>query len=176
MSSNQTLTEQEARKLANEIRGNLLDLEKNLKHFHAVQGWLPLGYDSLTTWWDNEMRDLPIANVIRNWAAVEMIRENMEGNRIRSGMTQVMAHATGLAPSTISGMKSRARPKVRTLSRKDDDLATFSMVIPERWRRHLLVLSARKDKSMADILRPIIKEGLMKHYGVDLDRPLYESE
>lgn len=173
--SEQTLTELEARQLADQIKGNLRDLEKNLKYFHAVQGWLPLGYDSFTTWWDNEMRELPLAKEIRNWAAYAMIDENMEGNRIRRGMTHVMAHATGLAPSTISGMRGRARPKVRTLSRKDEDLTPFSIVIPERWRRHLLELSSKKDMSMADIVRPLIKEGLMRQYGVDLDKPLYEK-
>lgn len=172
--SEKMLTEQEARKLANKIKGNLSELEDNLKYFHAVQGWLPLGYDSFTVWWDNEMGDLPIATGIRNWAIYAMIQENMEGNRVRRGMVGVMSHATGLAPSTITSMKykSRARPKVRQFGKRDEDPSVVAVVCPTRWHRHLISLSIRNDKPMAEFLRPIIKEGMMRTYGIDLDAPL----
>jgi len=171
-----TLTEAEARQLANAIKTNLIDLEKNLRLFHAVQGWFPLGYDSFTTWWDNEMREIPIATGIRNWAIFAMIEENTDAfNRIRSGMVPVIAHATGLAPTTISGIKSRARPKVRKFSRVDEDPTVVSVVIPTRWHRHLVALSIRRDKPMSDFLRPIIKEGMMQTYGIDLDKPPFKE-
>lgn len=170
------LSEKEARDLANKIRGNLIDLDENLKYFHAVQGWLPLGYDSFTVWWDNEMRDLPIAVGIRNWAAYQMIRENTVGGRMSTGMTAVVAHATGFAPSTITGMKTRARPRVRELGKRDDELGSITILVPERWRRHLIALSNQKDRSMADLLRPVVKEGIMNQYGVDMDQPLYGKE
>lgn len=171
--SEQLLTFEKARELAELIKQNLRDLDKNLKYFHAVQGWLPLGYDSFTIWWDNEMRGLPIAAGIRNWAVYAMIDENVEGGRLIPGMTAVMAHATGLAPNTITSMKfkHRARMRVRSTGRKDGDLTTFSMVIPERWRRHLVALSIRKDVSMADIVRPILKEGIQAKYDINLDNP-----
>lgn len=169
-----TLTQNEARELADLIKSNLRDLEKNLRYFHAVQGWLPLGYDSFTVWWDNEMRDLPISKGLRNWAIIMMIDENTEGGRIRTGMSPVIAHAGGIAISTVSGMKSRARPKVRMTSRQDEDLTAVSIVVPERWRRHILRLSIQKDRTMADLMRPILKDGMMRMYGIDLDTPPYE--
>lgn len=167
-----TLTQSEARTLADAIKSNLLDLEKNLKYFHAVQGWIPLGYDSFTVWWDNELGDLPISNGLRNWAIYAMIDENIEGGRLRQGMTAVIAHATGLAPSTIGGIKSRSRPKVRWTSRKDSDPAAINFVVPTLWHRHLISLSVQKDRSMAEILRPVVKDGIMRHYGIDLDKPI----
>lgn len=173
--SKKILTESEARELATAIKSSLVDLEQNLRYFHSVQGWLPLGYDSFTTWWDNEMGELPIANSIRNWAIYAMIDENTTGNRVRSGMTGVMAHATGLAPSTISGMKSRRRPKVREISKKDDELVPVSIVIPARWHRHMLTLSIRKDRPMSEFVRLFIKEGMLRNHGIDLDKPTFEG-
>ena len=41
--SQKQLTMAQARELANAIKANLTELEENLKYFHAVQGWLPLG-------------------------------------------------------------------------------------------------------------------------------------
>jgi len=105
-----------------------------------------------------------------------MIEENTDAfNRIRSGMVPVIAHATGLAPTTISGIKSRARPKVRKFSRVDEDPTVVSVVIPTRWHRHLVALSIRRDKPMSDFLRPIIKEGMMQTYGIDLDKPPFKE-
>lgn len=170
--SEKIITEAEARRLAKEIRTNLLDLEKNLKFFHAVQGWIPMGYDSFTTWWDNEMRDIPIAAGIRNWAIYAMIDENLEGNRIRRGMTSVIAHATSIAPTTVSSMRTRARPRFRYQGRPDSEMVPFGIGIPNLWHRHLISLSNSKDQSMADLVRPIIKDGMLQRYGIDLDAPI----
>lgn len=171
--SEKVLTQNEARRLTIKIKSALATLDEDLKYFHSVQGWLPLGYDSFTVWWDNELGEIPISTGLRNWAIHAMIQENTEpSGRMRRGMTSVIAHATGMTTTSVSKMKTRARPKTRYHGRPDAELVPFGIMIPARWHRHMISLSNSKDKSMADITRPILKDGVMRHYGVDLDAPI----
>lgn len=160
-----------ARKLTQEIKRNFTDLERNLQKFHAAEGWIALGYDSFTLWWDAELRGIQMATSLRNWVITQMLAEyeSVDG-RISRGGVPAVAHAVDVSNATVKAVRTKYR--TRMSEKSDDDTIAMAVPMPNRWRRHIMNTATNKNMNMSDILRPIIFEGMKRKHHVNLDEPI----
>lgn len=162
--------------MTQKLRVALRDLESQLKEFHRLQAWEPLGYDSFLAWWDAEFFDVPVSMGIRNWAITKMHSEAPRSKltgRVASGYNQAIAQAVGTTGKGVTNVIQRTQARHRRLKYglNDEDAATLAVVVPYRWHRRIMALAIEKDCNMADLVRPVIAAGFKTRYGVDLDAP-----
>jgi hypothetical protein len=165
------LTEKEARKLSGAIQRSLGDLENNLKAFHAGMGYLALGYESFTEWWDAELGPVPISVGLRNWAIFKMVEEQplQRNGKKKWGSVVAVADAVGLEPGTIhTMMQKRHQRKTGFLP---DEPVNIGFVVPNKWRDRIIKDAQARNMNMSDLVRNCLKRGFKQFYGVDLDAP-----
>jgi hypothetical protein len=168
-------SERQARASAKIIKSGLANLEAELKRFHAYMGWLPLGYHSFTEWWDNELGNVPLATGLRNWAIFAMTEEaprsTYTGN-LAHGTVPAVAQAMGVSPHMVRNVihQNRQRQRSRLTGKSDDDTVQIGLGVPNLWRKRIVQTASERKVSMADLLRPVIADGMKSRYGVDVDQ------
>lgn len=175
------LTATRARTLTAEIKSTFANLEEKLALFHSERGWEVMGYDSFLQWWDSELGDIPVSSTVRQWAVNKMADEAqyyVHSGRIEQGTIPAIAQAVGYAPSTVSGIlyKSRERAKGRITGLSDAEMVQLSVLVPGVWRKNIVHAALQRDCSMADMVRPLIVDGMRERYGVDVAKPVKPSK
>lgn len=170
------ITKREARELASQIKQDLSNLEGNLRMFHALHAWLPLGYASFLAFWDAELSGVPISMGLRNWVIAALVDEQSVLNEehrpvLPRGSRQAIAEALGVSVSTVSSVRAylmRDRYKVRRTGYNDDDKIGIGLRAPYRWHRHIHTLAVSKHVTMTDLFRKWITDGA-RRAGIDLE-------
>jgi len=164
------ITERQARKLTGLMRQNLMDFEENIKLFFEGRGFEAMGYETLTQWWDVELKGIPLATKLRNTIILMMLGEQTgPSGQVKRGGVLAVADAMGVSSALIQGVRHRNKPRIT--GRSDDDMVMLGVMVPNRWRKHIIKFAMDKNVNMADIVRPILKRG-MKERGVDLEESI----
>jgi len=172
------ITQAEARKLTASIKTGLANIEQQLRHFHAVQGWFPLGYESFVEWWDAELGTIPISMGLRNWVIFVMVDSEPKtpGGYNARGLVGAVAQVMGTSSATVREVvRERNRHRSTLAGKLDHEHVSLGFLVPKLWRRHLVKLAADKNVNMADILRTVVRDGIRERYGVDLEKPIKSS-
>lgn len=157
-----TISKSRARTLTQEIKANLQTLQDNLIVFHAAKGWEALGYLNFSEWWDSEIgSSLPLAKGLRNWVILRMFDESQVDGKLVPGTITWVAEAMGVSEGVIRSVRRRARHVNVT--------PTVGFVVPKSWHTNIHRVSVLNDISVADMLRPLVRAGVKRKYGVDLN-------
>lgn len=166
-----TISQRAARKRTTEIKSSLRDIEQKLREFHALSAWLPLGYSTFTEWWDSELGPIPVATGLRNWIIFAMVDETPRttAGKLTNGYADKISDSLGTTSHAVKSVVSRARYRTKITGKGDHEFITLSVLIPNLWRRHIIRTAELKRVNMADLMRPIILDGMKRKHGVDLN-------
>lgn len=169
-----SISKEQAARLWDELKGNLLAVEDGIKQIIATKAWEPLGYETFQDAWEDRLSDVKLTGVMRATVVLAMFEQG-------ATEVEVATTVTGVGPVRSKAYKqahqAKLTPKKAELhAEKMVPVKPYARSLPER-RNALRIEGFDDDEIQAwnaladelgvdrnELLREALREG-MKEWG-----------
>lgn len=139
------LSKEQASRLWNDLRGNLLATQATIKKIIEERAWEPLGYASFTHAWEERMRGIELSAAIRSDVIYAMFAEGATVEEARKAMALQDTKAAGFKVAYDKGVPAEsAETLANSLAKEENKKALEALssrgdgysIVEEHYRKH----------------------------------------
>lgn len=166
------ISKEQAARLWDELKGNLLAVEDGIKQIIATKAWEPLGYESFAECWADRLSDLKLTGVLQASVVLTMFDQGEPVEKVATTISGVgpakakaykQAHEAKLPPKLAERHAARmvpVKPYVRSTPQKRNSLIVdgFTDAEVQEWTQLAKALGVDRNELLREALRTGMQE------------------